>query len=85
MTDLHQVVDLGSFPDPRAAEPGAINHGARAYLHIIVDLHDAGLPHLPMHSFLELVSETVRADDHTRVQNDAFAEHAAHVHRHVGK
>src|SRR4051812_32011973 len=73
--DLHQVVDLCTFADPGAAESRAVDRCARAHFYIVVDLHNAGLPHLAVYSIVELVSKAIGADDHTGVQDDALAEH----------
>ena len=83
--DLHEVVDLGAFADPGAPEARAVDGGARADLHVVVDLHDAGLPHLAMASLFKLVAEAIRADDDAGVQDDALAEAAAEVDRGVGE
>jgi hypothetical protein len=63
VADLHEVVDLGAFADPGAAKTRAVHRGARADLHIVVDLHDARLAHLAMPPLAELVTKSIRAND----------------------
>jgi len=83
VADLHQIVDLGSLANPGATEAGAVDGGARADFHVVVDLHDASLPHLAMAALVELVAKSIGTNDRTRVQDDTLAQLALGLHGHV--
>ena len=80
VADLNEVVDLGALPDPGAAKTRTIHRAASADLHIVVDLHDAGLTHFAMASVTEFITETIGTDDDTGMKKHIFSENAFGMH-----
>ena len=81
--DLDQIIDFGPFLDPCPPETGPVNCDVRADLHVVVDLHDAGLGNLHMAPAGEFVSEPVAADDGARMDDNAGADAGALPDGHV--
>ena len=77
VADLDEVVDFGAALNPSAAETGAVHSGVGADLDIIIDLHSAGLRDFLLFSVAELVSESIRPDHDSAVEDDAVADTAA--------
>ena len=78
--DLHQVVDLGTAADARAAEAGAVDGRVGPDLHIVLDDHDAHLRDLVVFAIDGRVAEAIGADDAAVVQGDAGADAAGAMH-----
>src|SRR5208282_6796139 len=74
VANLHQVVDLGALADPCPAEPPAVDRRVRADLDVIPDLHVAHLGNLLVGAVHLLVTKTVRAQHHTRMQDHAVPD-----------
>ena len=78
MTDLNQVVDLGSLADDRVADGAAIDRGLSPDLDVVLDddaadLRDLGVAARPQH-----VAEPILPDAATRVDDDAIADQRMH-------
>src|SRR5437016_4239281 len=68
VADLHEIIDLGPFPDYRLAEGGAIDRAIRADLHVIFDADRSDLRNLVVPPALGRESEAVRSDHHAAVR-----------------
>lgn len=79
VSDLHLIVDLGSFPDPGFSKTGPVYRAVSAYFHIIVDLHGAHLIDFLMPAIDKFVTKSIRTDHDTCVQGDPVAEYSAVV------
>src|SRR5438046_7696201 len=79
--DLHEVVDLGSRADHRVVHAAAIARRVGPDLHVVPDDAATHLGNLARHLAVlpRDVAEAVRAESHTRVQNDAVAHDRAAV------
>ena len=76
VADLHEVVDLGALADDRVARRAAIDRRVGADLDVVLNDDAAHLRHLQMPARAEREAETVLADAHARMQDDAVAEQA---------
>jgi hypothetical protein len=81
--DVYEVVEFRPAPDARLPERAAIHARVRADLHVVFDDHRTHLRELMIALRIAHVPEPVRADDHARVQHDAFAETHAPVQHDV--
>ena len=67
VADLHEIVDFRTFANDGRSEASPVDGGIRANLHIVVDANEADLRHLSVLSVFQLVTETIRADDRSRM------------------
>ena len=81
--DLHEVVDLHAFLDPRPAKSSAINRRVRADLCVVVDLDDADLRNFSISTIDKFESESICADDCAAVNNYARADLGPFANGHV--
>src|SRR5438128_11521815 len=61
VTDLHEVIDLGSAADDRLSQGGAVDRRVGADLDVVLDQHGADLRDLPVFFTVEGVAEAVGA------------------------
>lgn len=67
VSDLHEVIELGSLADDRRANHASVNRRAGSNLDIIINSHRAELRNLHESTLLEAVAETIRTEDRIRV------------------
>ena len=74
VSNLHQIVDLGSAADSRSAELGPIDAGARADLHIILDYNRSDLWNLLMLATIPPIAEAIAAQHGVGMNDDAVSD-----------
>src|SRR5262249_39443236 len=84
VSDLHEIIDLRSFADPRGLERAAVDGRAGADLHVVADLDVAELWHLDMSAILKAVAKTIRANHRVGMHDHAVAKDRAVVEHDVG-
>src|SRR6201984_3645928 len=72
--DHDEVVELHALLDDRVLDGAASDGGVGADLDVGTDAHAADLRHLEPGTFLRGKAETVRADDHARLQHAACTD-----------
>jgi len=72
--DLHLVIDLGVFADHGIADSAAVHRRVGADLHIVLNDHAADLHLLQDALAADRIAESVLADAHAGMQNDAVAQ-----------
>ena len=85
VSDLNEVIHLGSAAEDRGTQRGAVDGHAGADLHIVMQDHLSDLRNLAVLSLVEHIPEAVRTDDRPGVDSDAASEHGAGIDRDVGK
>src|SRR5450755_896106 len=81
--DLHEVIDLRAFFDPRAAEARAIDRRIRTNLDIVVDLDDSDLRNFFVPAFHDLETKSVCGHDCAAVQSHTRADDTSLTNRDV--
>ena len=71
MRDLHEVIDLDAFLNPRTAKPGPVNRRVRADLDIVIDLNKSELLKFFLAAIDHLKSKSVCANHRAAVNNHA--------------
>src|SRR5512136_1310628 len=84
VSDLHQVVDLGPALDEGYFQSGTIDGRVRAYLHIILDHHDAYLRYLVPPLAVRRVTEAVTSNDGAGMDDYSVADAAPFPYDDVG-
>src|SRR5262245_13704794 len=83
VTDLYQVVDLGSPANNSGAKRASIDGCVRANFDVIMNDDVANLRHLAVDAFVEDIAKTIRTDDRSGVDADALANVRARIKRDV--
>src|SRR5688572_17489641 len=83
VTDLDQVVDLGSRPDDRVVDAAAIDARIGTDLHIVMDDAPTNVRDLLVSAFRKDIAVAIAADPHACVGDDAIADLGARVHGHA--
>src|SRR5437899_8402498 len=84
MSDLDQIIDLGSARDMGFANTGAVDAGICLNLHIIFDHRRPGLDNfVPAAGVILGETETIATNDHTVLQNDVITNAAVLSHNGV--
>ena len=75
VSDLDEIIDLRAHSDMSPAETASINGGIGANFGVVINLDVAGMGDFNMTSGfgIEVVSEAVRADDSSAVNDDSCA------------
>jgi hypothetical protein len=86
VTDLNQVVELGTAPDPCYSEASPVDTAIRPDLHIIFDDHASQLQKLDLPpGFIRYKAETVCSDDSAAMNAASRTDFSAIVDRDVRK
>jgi hypothetical protein len=85
VSDLNQVVELGTAPDPRYSEASPVDTAIRPDFHIIFDDHASQLQKPTAPGFIRYKAETVCSDDSTAVNAASRTDFSAIVDRDVRK
>jgi hypothetical protein len=72
--DVHEVVDLGALAYDGGAERAAVDRSVGPDLHVVLNNYIADLQHLAVKAFIQHITESVRADDGTRVDSNSVAD-----------
>src|SRR5437762_14239869 len=81
MSDLDQIVNLGSTSDVGFANTGAVDAGICLNLHVIFDHRRPGLDNfVPAAGVILGKTETIATNDHTVLQNDVITNAAVLAH-----
>ena len=81
--DLNEVINLDAVGDARGVECSPVHGGVGADLDVIADFDPTDLRELPMAAFPEDVTEAVRADNGSRMNDDAATEADALIERYA--
>src|SRR4026207_2294760 len=84
VSDLHEIIDLGSLADDGIAERAPIDRAVAADLDVVLDNHAAKLGKFLMPPVGENISETVRADYRAGVNHHTIADAYSRIDVHVG-
>jgi hypothetical protein len=84
MADLHEIIDLGAAADYRAPERRPVHRSIGTDFHVVFYDHNANLWDFDTTFTLPGIAESVAADHHAGVQNNAIAKPAASADHNVG-
>src|SRR4030081_3594220 len=73
VTDVHHVINLRAAADARATQRRAIDAGVSAQFDVVFDQHGPNLGKLVITRLAAYVTETIRANDNARMEDDAIA------------
>src|SRR6516164_11204713 len=82
MTDMHQVVELHPFSNPRVVERSPINRCIRPNFRVLADLHDPRLRKFPVALSIESVPESIRSQHRSRMNLCAISHPDPRIQRH---
>jgi hypothetical protein len=72
--DVHAVVDLGALADDGGAERTAVDRSVGTDLDVVLNNYIADLQHLAVKAFVQHITESILADDGTRVDSNSVAD-----------
>ncbi len=83
MSNLHEVVDLGTPPDDGLTQRGSINGTVRANFNVVFDDDDTRLGYFDSFAPTPRITEPVAANNNSSVQDHAVAQATPFAHHHV--
>lgn len=84
VADLNQIIDFGAFPNDGSAKTRPVYRSIGAQFNVVADHHHSDLRNFFMAAFDKVVTKTVGADHHARLNTDPITDDALRGHDDAG-